>query len=217
MPRPSTVLQEADALARRVRFEIGREVRGARLDGGISQRDAAARVAMSHTQLGRIERGQIDDLTVKQLAQACAAVGLLLHVRAIPGTGVALDTGQLVLLGRLRAQLPRGVRVRTEVPIPLPGDRRAWDAVLGLDPSDTAVEAEARLRDLQAVDRRCALKLRDSGTQHLVLLVADTPHNRRLLELHREDLRANFPLDTRAVMRSLRAGRTPEASGIVVL
>jgi hypothetical protein len=38
-----------------------------------------------------------------------------------------------------------------------------------------------------------------------------------MLELHREDLRASFPLDTRQVMASLRAGNTPEASGIVAL
>lgn len=101
--------------------------------------------------------------------------------------------------------------------MPLPGDRRAWDAVLGLQPDDTALEAEARLRDLQALDRRCALKLRDSGLARLVLLVADTPHNRRMLELYREDLRASFPLDTRQVMASLRKGRTPVASGVVVL
>lgn len=217
MARQSTILQDANALERRIKFEIGRDVRGARLDGGVSMRRASARVGMSHTQLGRIERGHIENLTVGQLCRACAAVGLLLHVRAIPGTGTAVDAGQLALLGRLRSQLPASMLVRTEVPIPLPGDRRAWDAVIGLDPEETAVEAEARMRDLQALDRKCALKLRDSGMRRLVLLVSDTPHNRRMLELHREDLRASFPLDTRKVMASLRVGRTPEASGIVVL
>jgi len=51
----------------------------------------------------------------------------------------------------------------------------------------------------------------------MVMVVADTPQNRRMLELYREDLRAAFPLDTRQVMAALRAGRTPRASGIVVL
>jgi transcriptional regulator with XRE-family HTH domain len=217
VPRPSLILQDADALARRIRFDIGREVRDARLDGGISQRNASSRVGMSHSQFGRIERGQIEEVTVEQLSRACAAVGLRLSARAVPGSGVALDAGQLALIGRLRSQLPPWVRVRTEVPIPLPGDRRAWDVVLGLDPDDTAVEAEARLRDIQALDRRHGLKLRDSDINVLVLVVADTPHNRRMLELYREDLRASFPLDTRQVMAALRKGRTPEASGIVVL
>jgi hypothetical protein len=89
--------------------------------------------------------------------------------------------------------------------------------VLGLDPADMPLEAEARLRDLQAVDRRCPLKLRDSGFDRLILLVSDTANNRRMLEAYREDLRSSFPLDTRAVLADLRRGRTPSASGIVVL
>jgi hypothetical protein len=117
----------------------------------------------------------------------------------------------------LRIELPQRVVVRTEVPLPLPGDSRAWDLVLGIEPDPVPVEAEARLRDLQALDRRCALKLRDSGFARLVLLVSDTANNRRALEAYREDLRTSFPLDTRQVMAALRAGRTPDASGIVIL
>lgn len=105
----------------------------------------------------------------------------------------------------------------TEVPLPAAGDPRAWDCVLGLDPTETPVEAETRLRDLQALDRRCALKQRDGHADVVILLVSDTAHNRAVLAEHREDLRASFPLDTRQVMVALRAGRTPEANGIVVL
>ena len=217
MPRPSLVLQDADALTRRVRFEIGREIRNARMDAGASLRTAATRAEMSHAHLGRIERGVVPELTIEQLSRACSSVGLQLVVRAVPGTGAALDAGQLAVLGRLRRHLPTWVRVRTEVPMPLSGDRRAWDAVLGLEPTDLPVEAEARVRDLQALERRSALKLRDSDFVHMVLLVSDTLHNRRLLDLHREDLRQFFPLDSRAILAALRRGRTPPASGIVVL
>lgn len=217
MPRRSMALQEADADARRIRFEIGREIRNARVDGGLSLRTAAAQVEMSHAQLGRLEQGRVERPTVEQLNRACSAVGLKLLVRAIPGTGLALDAGQLALIGRLRAQLPPSVRVRTEVPLPFPGDRRAWDAVLDLTPDDLPVEAETRMRDLQAIDRRCGLKLRDSPFDRMVLLVADTANNRRMLEQYREQLRASFPLDTRAALRALRAGRTPETSAIVIL
>ena len=130
----------------------------------------------------------------------------------MPGPGTTLDAGQLALIGRLRALLPQTVRVRTEVPLPIPGDRRAWDVVLSLDPDDVPIEAEARLRDVQAIERRSALKLRDSEFDRLALLVSDTANNRRVLQAYREDLRASFPLDTRHVMASLRAGRTPDAS-----
>ena len=172
---------------------------------------------MSHTQLRRIELGQIDRLTVDHLTRGCAAVGYQLLARAAPGSGPALDAPQLALIGRLRKVLPAGVRVRTEVPLRIAGDKRAWDVVLDLDPDDIPVEAETRLRDLQALERRSALKLRDSGFERIVLLVSDTANNRRVLQAYREDLRATFPLETRQVMASLRAGRTPEASGIVVL
>jgi transcriptional regulator with XRE-family HTH domain len=196
---------------------MGREIRTARLDAGASLRTAAGRVGISHAQLGRIERGEVDDPTIRQLSRACSAVGLQLLVRAMPGSGAPLDAGQLALIGRLRRVLPVAVPVRTEVPIPLPGDRRAWDVVLGLDPDSMPIEAEARLRDIQALDRRCALKLRDSSFDRMVLLNSDTPHNRRILELFREDIRSSFPLDTRAVLLYLRQGKTPPSSGIVVI
>lgn len=79
-----------------------------------------------------------------------------------------------------------------------------------------AVEAEMRLSDVQALDRRIALKRRDGHLALVILLVADTVGNRRALTAHRKSLRASFPLDTRAVMAAIRGGRAPTASGIVV-
>ena len=205
------------AWARQIRMAMASEVRHARTSAGISQGVAGARVGMSHAQFGRIERGELDDLSIGQLCRACAAVGLKPLVRTLPDTGPAFDAGQLALLNRLRAVLPGTIRVLTEVPLPLSGDRRAWDAVLELHPASVPVEAETRLRDLQAVERRCLLKLRDSPFERMVLLVADTATNREMLEAHRAQLRGSFPLDTRAVLRGLRAGVTPEESGIVIL
>ncbi|HUQ44512.1 MAG TPA: hypothetical protein VM451_08930 [Candidatus Limnocylindria bacterium] len=107
--------------------------------------------------------------------------------------------------------------MRTEVPLPLPGDRRAWDLVLGLSPDPIPVEAETRLRDLQALQRRAALKLRDSPFDRLILLVSDTANNRAILAGYREELRPDYPLDTRSMLAALRRGETPSGSGIVVL
>lgn len=217
MTRRSAALQEADAITRRARLELGREIHEARTAAGASLRAAAARAGMSHAQLGRLERGSIASPTIDQLSRGCSAVGLRLLVRAIPGSGPVLDTGQLALLGRLRGQLPPTVRVRIEVPLPIPGDRRAWDVVLDLAPDPMPMEIEARLRDIQGLGRRITLKLRDSALEHALLLVSDTVHNRRVLTAYREELRTLLPLDTRQVMTALRAGRTPAASGILVL
>ncbi len=74
-----------------------------------------------------------------------------------------------------------------------------------------------RLFDLQALDRRIALKRRDGGLAIVILLVADTHGNRRHLAEHREVLRPSFPLDSRAVLAAVRLGQPPSASGIVVL
>jgi hypothetical protein len=96
------------------------------------------------------------------------------------------------------------------------GDLRAWDAVVECPEGQVAVEAETRLHDLQALQRRIALKQRDSRLV-VILLVNDTATNRRVLRAHREDLRPMFPLDGREVLGALRAGRRPTASELVVL
>lgn len=172
---------------------------------------------MSHAQLGRIERGALSQVTVEQLARACAAVGLRLAVRAYPDGSPVRDAAHLALLGRLRRRLPPGTRWRTEVPLLIAGDGRAWDAVADLIGGELPIEAETRLHDLQAVDRRTALKCRDAGLDVVVLLVNDTAHNRRVLAVEREALRPRFPADGREILQAVRDGRRPVRSGIVLL
>lgn len=213
----TSLLAETQAQARRSQIELGHDIRNARLSSATSQRVAGHRVGMSHAQFGRIERAEIQGLTIDQAGRACAAVGLRLLVKAIPGGDPALDAGQLALLERFRRQLPATVQMRTEVPLPIPGDRRAWDGFIRLDAVNIGIEAEARIRDVQAIDRRCALKRRDGAVAVVILLVADTASNHRMLALHREALRSSFPLDTRQALAALRAGHAPPSSGIVVL
>jgi transcriptional regulator with XRE-family HTH domain len=217
MASRSSLLTETRLEMRRAEVELGREVRTARVSAAISQRAAGARVGMSHAQFGRIERGELDELSIDRAGRACAAVGLRLHIRAVPGSDPALDSGQLALLGRFERLLHPAIPMSREVPLPIPGDRRAWDGFLRVDGVAIGVEAEARIRDAQAVERRCALKQRDGGVDIVILLVADTRANRRMLTLHRAALRSSFPLDTRQVLEALRAGRAPPAGGIVVL
>jgi hypothetical protein len=213
----NSILADTRLEMRRVEAELGREVRNARVSAATSQEIAGRRVGMSHAQFGRIERGELKELTIDQAGRACAAVGLRLLVRVVPGGDPALDAGQLAVLERFRRQLPKTLPMGTEVPLPIPGDLRAWDGFIRIGDISIGVEAEARIRDAQAVDRRCALKKRDGGVDMVILLVADTASNRRMLGLHREGLRSSFPLDTRQIMAALRMGRAPSAGGIVVL
>jgi hypothetical protein len=105
----------------------------------------------------------------------------------------------------------------TEAPLPIPGDLRALDGFTRLGGRTIGVEAETRVTDLQAVERKVQLKKRDAQVDLMVLLVADTRSNREVLALHRENLRGAFPLDTRAVLSALAAGEPPAADGIVIL
>jgi transcriptional regulator with XRE-family HTH domain len=202
--------------ARIIRNSAG-EIRQARRGSGLSIRAVASSVGMSESTFGRIERSELPAVTIAQLATACAAVGLRLAARAYPDGDPIRDASQVQLLGRLRREVPDTVPWRTEVPVPIPGDLRAWDAQCRFGSVVVGVEAETRLVDVQALDRRIALKARDAGVAIVILLVADTGTNRRLLAAHREALRPNYPLDTRAVLAAVRAGRAPAASGIVVL
>lgn len=195
----------------------GSEIRMIRRGAGISVRASATAVGMSESMFSRIERGRLPTVTVVQLATACAAVGLRFSRRPYPDSEPIRDAGHTRLLARLKAHLPPGAPWRTEVPMPIPGDLRAWDAVCTLTRVRIAIEAEMRLTDLQALDRKIALKRRDGGVELVVLLVADTAGNRGLLAQHREALRSSVPLDTRAMLAALRAGMPPPASGIVVI
>jgi hypothetical protein len=98
------------------------------------------------------------------------------------------------------------------------GDQRAWDAVLLIGAGQFAVEAETRPPDVQALQRRVSLKRRDDRTvAGVLLLLADTRHNRNLLRMHGEALRSDFPAPEGEVLRALSEGRFPGGSGILLL
>lgn len=196
---------------------MGDEVRSARRLAGLSQSAAGRAAGMSHAQFGRIERGAIRRLSVDQLSRACLVVGLRLAVRGYPDGDPVMDSGQRALLARFRRILPSATPWRTEVPLPIPGDRRAWDAVATLGGIDIAVEAETRLGDIQALERRLALKQRDGGIDIVVLLVADTRTNRRVLAAHREALRPRLPASASEIAAALASGAPPAASGVLTL
>jgi hypothetical protein len=80
-----------------------------------------------------------------------------------------------------------------------------------------AVEAETVVDDVQALERRLALKRRDGAVDHVVLLVARTPRNRVAIEAAGPGLREAFPVDARTMLGALKDGRDPGGSGIVML
>ncbi len=196
---------------------MGEELREARIGAGLSQRQVGEAAGLSHAHVGRVERGESAGASVVLLARLLSVVGLQLAARAFPGGSPLRDASHVALLKRLRAELPAKVRLLTEIPLRGDRDGRAWDARIDLADGSVRVEAETRIRDLQALDRRIALKQRDDGIERVVLLVNDTRTNRAAVRAAGRLLDERYPLSGRAVLSALREGKCPEASGIVLL
>ena len=196
--------------------ELGSELREARLAAGFSQRHVAQVAGLNQSRVSRTERVRRVPPGIDELAAHCAVLGLRLSLKAYPEGSPVRDVAQLRLLERLRARIDTRFRWRSEVPIGNAGDLRAWDVQLD-GPGSIGIDAETRIYDIQALQRRTETKWRDSGVDRVVLLVASTRHNRNVLNEHRETLRSTFPSDTPEVMAALRRGRLPGNNGVVLL
>jgi transcriptional regulator with XRE-family HTH domain len=202
--------------ARRDRIQVGHEVRVARIAAGLSQRELARMSGVSHAAIGRLERLDVRRITIDRLAVIASVLGLELRVKLyLIGTPVR-DAAHLALIDRFRKRVCPRLRLRTEVPVPLRGDMRSADIVVDGPNVEAMIEAETRLNDLQATERRARVKQRDFGIKRLILLVADTRHNRAVLEAHPE-LVERFPITTRACLLALRDGRDPGGDALVII
>jgi len=210
-------IERGRARGQAARTAIGLDLRGARIQHGLGLEEIGRPAQLSSSQVSRIERGLVRAPDVERLAILCAAVGLELSVRAYPAGDPMRDAAHLALLGRLRARLHSNVRWRTEVPLPIPGDLRAWDAVLAVEGRSLGVEAETRPRDLQALERRLSLKMRDAEIESVVLLLAATRNNRLLVRTHGDALAERFPIPGVRALELLGAGVFPGGSSIVML
>ena len=210
-------LDRGTRLARRALAATGEELREARLRAGLAQQTVAAAVGISHAEVSRIEHGLARWVPYETLAVIAAVLGLDLPLRTHPSGEPIRDVAQLVLLGKLRSLLPIVLRWLTEVPLRVPRDRRAWDAVIEGRGWRVPVEAESHLRDVQALSRRIALKQRDDESEVVILLVADTRHNRHVLRLAALDLVAAFPTPGRLALAALSNGERTPGSAIVLL
>jgi transcriptional regulator with XRE-family HTH domain len=182
----------------------------------VSQRELERRLSVSREIVRRLERGDARAFSVDNLALVAAGLGLQLAVSLHPDGDPVRDRGHLALLARFRARVAPPLNWRVEVPMPIPGDRRSADAVISGGGGGLLVEAETHLHDIQALERRVAAKARDLAIARVVLLVADTRHNRHVLRLHPE-LRTAFPLSARACLAAFDAGRLPQAGAVVIL
>lgn len=140
---------------------VGSELRLARRSHGLSLEVVAREARISAAELSRIERALVRGTGMVVLSRLCAVVGLDLTARAYPGGSPIRDAGHARLLARLRAHLHESLRWLTEVPLPNPGDPRAWDAMIRGAGWRYGTEAEPNPIDGQALIRRLTLKERD--------------------------------------------------------
>jgi hypothetical protein len=177
----------------------------------------ARAAGVSASWISRVENAAVEDLGLRSLSMMLAVVGLDLSVRAFPGGQALRDEGHRQLLARFRALLPPGSEWHTEVPLPIPGDQRAWDATTRLWGLPVAVEAELRPTDLQALERKLSLKKRDAGLMRLVLVLADTRSNRAFLRWTGDDLASHFPIQGRRARQALLDPSDPGADLLVLI
>jgi transcriptional regulator with XRE-family HTH domain len=201
----------------RLLSDVLEEGRGARIAAGLSQEDVARALGLSASRVSRMERGRYTTVPFVVVAQYLSVAGLELSARAYPIGGGLRDIAQVRLVDRLRAHTSAEIRWQTEAPMPIAGDLRAWDAVLHIGPLSVGVDAETRLRDFQAIDRRLALKTRDSGVDHAILLVAATRANRGVLRELGGAIWNNYPISSADALAALKAGRSPQGNAIILL
>lgn len=196
---------------------VGRELNDAIRNQGLSYAAVGRDVGLSDVQVGRVARGLAPALTIRQASELLASVGQELSIRSYPTGRPLRDRAHLALLDRLRRCLHPSLTWRVEVPVTGPSDLRAWDAVISGSAWRRPVEAESRLGDFQALERRVTLKQRDGQMEHVILLVADTRHNRTMLRSLGTSLDSQFPLPGRRALELLAAGVDTGGSSIVLL
>src|SRR5439155_1077959 len=102
---------------------------------------------------GRASGGRLEHRALGASPEG-SAVARDIRMHAYPAGDPIRDAGQQRLLDRFRARLHTGLAVRTEVPLPIESDLRAWDAVVRGADWRRPAEAETVLDDIQALERR---------------------------------------------------------------
>jgi transcriptional regulator with XRE-family HTH domain len=199
-----------------LRTRLATDLEAARLAAGLSLRELARTLRVGHQTVARALRGDPGALTIDFAARLAAVLGHQLALGVHPDGDPVRDTAHLALTRRLRERLGPGVTWRSEVAIPIAGDRRSADGIIAGPGFEILVEAETRLGDVQALERSIAGKQRDLGVARVILLVADTRHNRHVCRSV-DELRRRFPLGTRACLAALAQARDPGGDALVIL
>jgi transcriptional regulator with XRE-family HTH domain len=209
-----------DSRAHDLAARFSRELVAARAVAGLAQRQVARRAGVSQSLVSLVETGRTMP-SLDLMHRLAAATGHDLSIRLFPGRGVRLrDSGQLAVADQIRAATHASWRIRLEMPVGPPPDRRAVDMVLETTAELVVVEVERALLDFQAQFRaaqlkRAAIAERDSRSVRLVMAVPDTRRNRAVINAHRSMLETALPTPSRKIWASLRSGSPACGDGLL--
>jgi transcriptional regulator with XRE-family HTH domain len=210
-------MDRATRLMERDLRDVAAELRQARLRAGLTLESVGGVTGMTPSTILRHETARTPGITPDVLARHAAAVGLRARIRVYPEGAAIRDAAQIALIRRLRERLGTTVTWEFEVPIPIAGDLRAFDAVLTVAGGRVGLEFYTRLADVQAQLRQVHLKQRDAGLERVVVVLRATVANRQAIRAAAPAVIEAFPGSTRRVLAALEAGRLPETNGIVLL
>lgn len=212
MPSSERAYDRAVRRGQKLLTTFGAEIRDARLSSALSQKAVGRATRMSHAKVSRIESGRSPGIALVDAVLLADAVGLDLSVKTYPGRSPTRDAAHGRRLQSFLAHVGRPLRYWTESLLPARDgvpERRAWDALIRDSDGETGVELEQLLYDVQSQTRRMLLKWRDSGAERLLLVLADTRTNRRVLAEFADYFLQLPRLRTSHVLRLLEAGRRP--------
>lgn len=210
------VLDEAVRRGDRIRRQLGDDLRNARIQSGLSQRDVARALGCSSATISRVERGLVRRVTVAHLVRHAAVVGLTLRADLLPIGAPIRDAGQLRVINRLESHVRPPFEWLLEMLVG-PNDMRAFDAGAVRPGCRVGFDVWSRVRDVQAQARASQRKQLDGGVDRLILVFGDTWANRKAVGDAGAALRRAFPLSSRQVLTALRGGQDPGANGIVFI
>lgn len=197
------------------------ELRQTRVGAGVSQEQLASDLGISQGAYSRIETGRLGDVGVIAISQIASVLGYEVSVGLHPIGDPVRDKGQLACGRRFGALLSDRWRVTDETLLPGAGEQRAWDKLLRLTDAapryQVGADIESRVWDIQAIVRRTRARERDGQVDHILIVLADSAHNRRIADELRRALGADYATGSRRIMAALHKGERLSGSGVVLV
>jgi transcriptional regulator with XRE-family HTH domain len=206
--------------ARQQSARTGEEVRGARLNLGLTRQQVADRAGVSWATEAAIELGQ-PGVRLATLCAVTEAVGLDLVLRTYVGRQPSLrDIGQLEHAQLLVSVAHRLWKPELELSVGPRGE--AIDLAFFGQSEILDCEIERMAGDFQSQYRRDDAKRLALGAQHqrpvrLVMAVEDTARNRVAVAPYEGLIRTALPAGSREVLSSLRSGEPLGRDGLLWL